>query len=94
MCVSIHSLYKHELWVIKGTWADNNDLYYKDRIHAPLAERVEMLDYEEPPDALSDTSEEYALVQDALPAGKVQRIQSTVKREFKPGELSRSLLYT
>lgn len=50
-----------------------------------MAERVELLDYEEPPDALSDTSEEYALVQDALPAGKVQRVQSTVKREFKPG---------
>lgn len=64
---------------------DSNDVYYKDRIHAPLADRIEMPDYEEPVDALSDSSEEYALVHDALPAGKIQRVQSTLKREFKPG---------
>lgn len=71
-----------------GTWADNNEIYLKNKMQAPLAERIEMLDYEEPPDALSDTSEEYALVQDALPDGKIQRVQSTLKRDFRPGNLS------
>lgn len=69
-------------------WADNNEIYYRDKIHAPLADladRIEVLDYEEPPDALSDTSEEYALVHDALPAGRIQRVHSTLKRELKPG---------
>lgn len=68
-----------------NTWADNNEIY-RDKIHAPLADRIEVLDYEEPPDALSDTSEEYALVHDALPDGKIQKVHSTLKREFKPGK--------
>ena len=77
-----------------NSWADNNEIYYKDKIHcAPLADRIEVLDYEEPPDALSDTSEEYALVQDALPVGRVQKVHSTLKREFKPGKINLSRNY-
>lgn len=52
----------------------------------PLSDLVEILDYDEPMDAISDTSGEYALVQDALPAGRVQRVHSTVKRDaVRPG---------
>ena len=84
----------HTYTSIGNTWADNNEIYYKDKIHcAPLADRIEVLDYEEPPDALSDTSEEYALVQDALPVGRVQKVHSTLKREFKPGKINLSRNY-
>lgn len=72
---------------------DNYDVYHRDRIHAPLADRIEMADYEEPADALSDSSDDYALVYDALPAGKIQRVHSTLKREFKPGSFWEQFLF-
>lgn len=78
-------LFLKSTFVVAGGWIDNNDIYYKDRIHAPLADRIEVPDYEDPVDVLSDSSEEYALVYDALPAGKIQRVHSTLKKEFKPG---------
>eukprot|EP00106_Octopus_bimaculoides_P018365 XP_014785807.1 PREDICTED: rho GTPase-activating protein 190-like [Octopus bimaculoides] len=57
------------------------------RVQAPLAvpEPIEIADYGTVKDALlqSPTESDYALVEDALPAGKVHRIKSTRKKDHK-----------
>uniref|UniRef100_A0A0L8FY77 Rho-GAP domain-containing protein n=2 Tax=Octopus bimaculoides TaxID=37653 RepID=A0A0L8FY77_OCTBM len=59
------------------------------RVQAPLAvpEPIEIADYGTVKDALlqSPTESDYALVEDALPAGKVHRIKSTRKKDHKVG---------
>ncbi|XP_036360139.1 rho GTPase-activating protein 190 isoform X10 [Octopus sinensis] len=75
--------------VITRNITNTRNMPNSSRVQAPLAvpEPIEIADYGTVKDALlqSPTESDYALVEDALPAGKVHRIKSTRKKDHKVG---------
>ncbi|XP_052824774.1 rho GTPase-activating protein 190 isoform X18 [Octopus bimaculoides] len=73
--------------VITRNITNTRNMPNSSRVQAPLAvpEPIEIADYGTVKDALlqSPTESDYALVEDALPAGKVHRIKSTRKKDHK-----------